>query len=47
MAFGDRLAPLSRPDGLLAGIGLGCAPIGDLFTSVSETDADADGRGSR
>jgi D-threo-aldose 1-dehydrogenase len=40
MAFGDRLAPLSRPSGLLAGVGLGCAPIGDLFTSVSETDSD-------
>ena len=41
MALGERLAPLSRPDGLLAGFGLGCAPIGDLFTSVSETDAEA------
>ena len=40
MALGERLAPLSRPDGLLAGFGLGCAPIGDLFTSVSEADAD-------
>jgi D-threo-aldose 1-dehydrogenase len=41
MALGERLAPLTRPDGLLAGIGLGCAPIGDLFTSVTESDADA------
>ena len=40
MALGERLAPLSPPDRLLAGIGLGCAPIGDLFTSVTEADAD-------
>jgi D-threo-aldose 1-dehydrogenase len=40
MAFGDRLAPLSPPDRFLTGFGLGCAPIGDLFTSVSESDAD-------
>ncbi len=41
MALGERIAPLTRSDGLLAGIGLGCAPIGDLFTSVTESDADA------
>jgi D-threo-aldose 1-dehydrogenase len=41
MALGERLAPLTRRDGLLAGFGLGCAPIGDLFTSVTEADAEA------
>ncbi len=41
MAFGDRLAPLNPPERLRPGLGLGCAPIGDLFTSVSETDAEA------
>ena len=40
MAFGGRLAPLSPRDGLRTGLGLGCAPIGDLFTSVSASDAD-------
>lgn len=40
MALGDQLAPLIPPEGLLAGVGLGCAPIGDLFTAVSEADAD-------
>lgn len=39
MALGERLQPLTRPAGLLVGIGLGCAPIGDLFTSVTEDDA--------
>ena len=39
MAIGDRLEPLIRAEGLLAGFGLGCAPIGDLFTSVTEADA--------
>jgi D-threo-aldose 1-dehydrogenase len=39
MALGDRLEPLNRPEGLLGGFGLGCAPIGDLFTSVTEADA--------
>jgi D-threo-aldose 1-dehydrogenase len=41
MAFGGRLAPLTPPAALRPGLGLGCAPIGDLFTSVSETDAEA------
>lgn len=39
MALGDRFEPLTGPDGVLTGYGLGCAPIGDLFTSVSEEDA--------
>lgn len=41
MALGERLEPLSRPDGLLAGFGLGCASIGDLFTAVTEEESDA------
>lgn len=41
MALDHLLAPLSRIDRTLDGVGLGCAPIGDLFTSVTEADAGA------
>ena len=39
MAFAERIAPLVGDPASLDGIGLGCAPIGDLFTSVDEADA--------
>ena len=40
MAFGAGLAPLRHPRRVRR-VGLGCAPIGDLFPSVNEADADA------
>jgi D-threo-aldose 1-dehydrogenase len=40
MAFG-RLAPLTPAPTFRESVGLGCAPIGDLYTSVAEGDAEA------
>ncbi|RNL77633.1 aldo/keto reductase [Nocardioides marmorisolisilvae] len=39
MAFSPRLSPLTETQGRLPALGLGCAPIADLFGTVSEEDA--------
>ena len=41
MALGHLLAPLSPPPGWLEHLGLGCAPIGDLFSAVTDDVAHA------
>lgn len=40
MARSEVLEPLTRPDRLLPGFGLGCAPLGGMYTLPSEADAD-------
>lgn len=39
MAFRAELRPLRPSDGLREGVGLGCAPIGNLFRPVPDADA--------
>lgn len=41
MAFSARLSPLVDSPGRSLTLGLGCAPIGNLFETVSEEDAEA------
>lgn len=39
MAFRPSLLPLTPPPGTRTDVGLGCAPIGNLYSAVDDTDA--------